>query len=78
MHAIVDIGKTLRFLVTPFAAYVALSQSRGRDTIQLLRDFDNTIFTRHPSEELRIEDARLRQLNDNTRSKFEMGYFNFK
>jgi hypothetical protein len=49
---IVDIGKMVVFPVTPFAAYVALSRSRGQNTIRLLQDFDDTIFTRHSSEAL--------------------------
>jgi ATP-dependent exoDNAse (exonuclease V) alpha subunit len=39
-YTIVDISPTQRFLVDAFA-YVALSRSRGRETIKLLRDFDD-------------------------------------
>jgi ATP-dependent exoDNAse (exonuclease V) alpha subunit len=74
---IVDIGPTKRFPVDPFAAYVALSCSRGRKTIRLLRDFDEQIFTRHPSTELRSEDERLDRLNTQTKAKYEMGTYNF-
>src|SRR5882762_3998679 len=49
---IVDIGPTQRFPVDSFATYVALSRSRGRKTIHLLRNFDKWIFTWHPSTEL--------------------------
>jgi hypothetical protein len=77
-HALVDIGTTARFPVTPFAVYVALSQSCGRNTIWLLRDFDETIFTKHPSEALWIEDGRLRGLDADTKNKYETGYFDFK
>jgi len=59
-HIIVDIGPTQRFSVDAFAAYVALSQSWGRATIRLLRDFDNKIFT---SEHLQAEDAPACHLN---------------
>jgi hypothetical protein len=76
-RVLVDIGTTQRFPVTPFAAYVALSRSRGRDTIRLLRNFDDTIFTRHPSEYLRREDERLAWLEKNTTDKFETGSYNF-
>lgn len=48
--------------LTMFAACVALSRSQGRDTIQLLGDFDNTLFTTHPLEDLRQEDVRLAEL----------------
>src|ERR1700683_5636734 len=46
-NIIVDVGTTNNFPVTPFLAYVVLSQNRGRDTIRLLRDFDETIFTKY-------------------------------
>ena len=45
-----------------FAACVALSRSQGRDTIQLLGDFDDTLFTTHPLEDLRQEDVHLAEL----------------
>jgi hypothetical protein len=74
---IIDIGTTKKFPVTPFAAYVALSRSRGRETVRLLHDFDDTIFTRHPSQYLRLEDDRLEYLNANTKDRYETGYYNF-
>ncbi|KAG2139646.1 hypothetical protein DEU56DRAFT_688293, partial [Suillus clintonianus] len=40
-HVLVDIGRTTCFALSPFNAYVALSRSCGRDSIRLLRDFDN-------------------------------------
>lgn len=46
-----------------FKVYVALSQSRGRDTIQFLRDFEDSLYTNHPSEDLREEDTRLAMLD---------------
>jgi hypothetical protein len=73
---IVDIGKTMKFPVSAFAAYVALSRSRGRHSIRLLRDFDNVIFTRHPSDALHREDERLEWLIQQTKNKFETGGFN--
>ena len=51
-HVIVDIAPTPSFSLSPFNAYVALSRSRGRSTIRLLRDFDDGLFTCHPSEDL--------------------------
>jgi len=41
--------------LSPFSAYVALSRSRGRDTIHLLQDFDERLFTNHPSGDLATE-----------------------
>jgi hypothetical protein len=45
---IVDIGTMKKFPITPFVADMALSHSRGRETVRLLHDFDDTIFTWHP------------------------------
>jgi hypothetical protein len=55
-HVLVDIGKTTCFKLSAFNTYVALSPSRSRKTIRLLRDFDNGLFLQHPSEDLRTED----------------------
>ena len=65
-YVIIDIGKppTGHSRHSP---YVALSRSRGRDTIQLLRDFDNNLYQNHPSEALRREMTRLKGLNNATR-----------
>jgi len=60
---IIDIGKPLFGHLSPFGVYVALSRSRGRETIRLLRDFDDKLFQNHPSEELRIEMERLEALD---------------
>ena len=66
-YVIIDIGKPPTGTLSPFSVYVALSRSRGRDTIRLLRDFDNNLFQNHPSESLRTEMERLEQLNEATR-----------
>ncbi|KAG8216547.1 hypothetical protein J3R82DRAFT_6694, partial [Butyriboletus roseoflavus] len=58
-RAIVNIGKTTSFTLTPFNAYVALSRTHGCDTTRLLRDFESDLFTRHPSEQLKEEEHRL-------------------
>ncbi|KAG2085768.1 uncharacterized protein F5147DRAFT_781896 [Suillus discolor] len=58
-QVIVDLGKTSSFALDPFHAYVVLSQSRGRETIRLLREFDDKLLTHHPSEDLCQEDERL-------------------
>jgi ATP-dependent exoDNAse (exonuclease V) alpha subunit len=49
---LVDLAKPPSGGLTSFNAYVALSRSRGRDTIRLLRDFDEKLFTTHPNEQL--------------------------
>lgn len=72
---IVDIGKPPSGSLTPFNAYIALSRSRGRDTIRLLRDFDDKLFTTHPSEELRQEDLRLTDLEEKTEKRYKTGEF---
>ena len=58
--------------LTPFNAYVALSRSRSRHGIRLLRDFDGCLFIQHPSEHLlHREDARLEDLDSQTRKRWE-------
>ena len=70
-YCVVDIAKPPYGQLTPFNAYVALSRSRGRDTIRLLRDFDERLFMKHPSEHLRQEDLRLEMLDRETKAKWE-------
>ena len=73
----VDIGRVPgNFGIDPFGAYVALSRGRGRESIRLLRDFDDSIFTRHPSEDLRQEDERLRILTEQTKQRWDAGFYN--
>lgn len=62
-YVIIDIGKPPTGSLSPFGVYVALSRSRGRDTIRLLRNFDDNLFQHHPSEALRLEMVRLEALN---------------
>lgn len=66
-RVIIDLAKPPNGALSPFNAYVALSRSRGRENIRLLRDFDNALFTNHPSEDLRLEDVRLSALNAKTK-----------
>lgn len=78
-NVIIDLAKTPSGKLTGFNAYVALSRSRGRNTIRLLRDFDSTLFTKHPNELLRIEDERLDKLAWETIQKYNAGEFgNFR
>lgn len=70
-HCIVDLATPPSGQLTPFNAYVALSRSHGRHGIRLLRDFDERLFTQHPSEHLRQEDARLEDLDRKMRKRWE-------
>jgi PIF1-like helicase len=65
---VVDIGRPPSGHLTPFNAYVALSRGRSRESVRLLRDFDDTIFTVHPCEYLRREDSRLQELDRRTQA----------
>ena len=70
---IIDLGKTPSGKLTAFNMYVALSRGRGRSRIRLLRDFDDRLFTTHPSEELREEDDRLDRLAESTIRRYRRG-----
>lgn len=70
-HCIVDLATPPTGTLTPFNAYVALSRSRGRSSIRLLRDFNERLFIQHPSEHLQIEDERLNRLDQSTKEKWE-------
>ncbi|KIM69312.1 hypothetical protein SCLCIDRAFT_1177308 [Scleroderma citrinum Foug A] len=60
---IVDIGPPPTGQLTPFNAYVALSRSHGHHNIHLLRNFEERLFTQHPSEYLRKEDRCLEDMD---------------
>ena len=68
---IVDIGPPPHGSLTPFNIYVALSRGMGRDNIWLLRDFDEKLLQQHPSEYLRLEDERLKMLDENTKALWD-------
>jgi len=70
-YVTIDISQPPSGSLSPFNAYVALSRSRGRGTIRLLRDFNDELFVHHPSEDLRREMLRLEELNKETQIKFE-------
>ncbi|KAF7977003.1 hypothetical protein HWV62_4934 [Athelia sp. TMB] len=76
-YAIIDIAPTKKFPVDSFSAYVALSRGRGRSKIRILRNFNEMIFTKHPSEYLRLEDQHLICVAEETKEKFDAGYYNF-
>ncbi|KAF8596969.1 hypothetical protein BDV93DRAFT_453963 [Ceratobasidium sp. AG-I] len=60
---IVDIGGPPSGGITPFSAYVALSCSSGHNTILLLQNFIDTLFTKVPFYKLVAEDGCLREFN---------------
>lgn len=66
-NVIIDLADPPIGHISPFNAYVALSRSRGRQTIRLLRDFNKKLFTEHPSEDLKKEMERLELLAEETR-----------
>lgn len=72
---LIDLAKPPTGTLTNFNVYVTLSRSRGRDTIRLLRDVDERLFTSHPSEELRIEDARLDRLETLSLARYRDGIY---
>lgn len=76
-RVIIDLSKPPGGQVSPFSAYVALSRSRGRDTIRILREFDRKAFQHHPSEYLRVEMERLEQANRDTKVRFDQMIFDF-
>ncbi|RDB17032.1 hypothetical protein Hypma_002028 [Hypsizygus marmoreus] len=65
-YVIVDLACPPIGALSLFNAYVALSRSRGRDTIQLLQEFDENLFTTHPVAFLEDEDEHLSDLNVKT------------
>jgi len=75
-YVLVDIGQPPTRRLTAFNAYVALSQSSGKDTIQLIRDFDDALFTTPACRILEAEDARLRDLDRFTQKKYKNTYSN--
>jgi hypothetical protein len=62
-RALVDLAKPPSGKLTHFSVYVALSRSAGRDTIRLLREFDETVIRNSFDAELALEDERLERLD---------------
>jgi len=77
-NVLVDIRKLSHFPVNPFAAYVALSWSRGRHKIRLLHDFDLKLFTTHPCMDLKDKDRRLQILVEETKEKWQAGFYKYE
>ncbi|KAJ7482441.1 hypothetical protein FB451DRAFT_1029725 [Mycena latifolia] len=65
-YVFVDIGTPPSGGLSLFNLYVVLSRSSGRETIRLLRDFDDTMFQKGHEAELLAEDERLEALNKKT------------
>ncbi|KAI5984180.1 hypothetical protein EDC04DRAFT_2834662 [Pisolithus marmoratus] len=66
-YVLVDIARLPSGTLNLFNLYVALSRSSGRDTIHLLRDFDERLFLSACSADLLTEDDRLHLLDEKTR-----------
>ena len=62
-YVVVDIASPPTSGLSLFNLYVALSRSSGRDTIRLLRDFDDETFLQAHVPELLEEDERLEELD---------------
>ncbi|KAF8192858.1 hypothetical protein K438DRAFT_1762159 [Mycena galopus ATCC 62051] len=67
-YVLVDIASPPSGKLSLFKLYVALSQSSGRETIRLLRDFDDDLFMQSHDPSLLAEDDRLEGLNNQTRA----------
>ncbi|KAL4064954.1 hypothetical protein V8B97DRAFT_1193322 [Scleroderma yunnanense] len=66
-HVIIDIASPPTGGLSLFDLYVALSRSRGRSTIRLLRQFDNKVFQASHCVELLAEDDRLKDQDEMTK-----------
>lgn len=64
---LVDIGTPPTGTLSLFNLYVALSRSSGRESIRLLRDFDDALFLKGHDPVLLAEDDRLESLNESTK-----------
>ena len=60
---LIDIAPPPTSGLSLFNLYVSLSRSSGRETIRLLRDFDDEMFLQAHDPELTDEDERLDQMD---------------
>ena len=67
-YVIVDIATPPTGGLDLFNLYVALSRSSGRETIRLLRDFDDDLFKKSHDPALLAEDDRLEQRDKITKA----------
>ncbi|KAJ7130996.1 hypothetical protein C8R44DRAFT_698999 [Mycena epipterygia] len=70
-YVLVDIATPPTGGLSLFNLYVALSRSSGRETIRLLRDFDDELFMKSHDPMLLAEDDRLEALNEQTKRWWE-------
>ena len=70
-YVVVDIATPPTGGLSLFNLYVALSRSSGRDSIRLLRDFDDKLFEKPHDWALIQEDERLEVLDRQTRIWYE-------
>jgi hypothetical protein len=71
LFVIVNIASPPTGTLTLFNLYVALSRSSGRNSIRLLRDFDDNLFKVGHDPALMMEDERLERLNEITRKWYD-------
>jgi ATP-dependent exoDNAse (exonuclease V) alpha subunit len=64
---IVDITTSNGQKLSHFNLYVALSRSSGRNTIRILRDFDEKLFAQSLDPDLLTDDERLEGLDAETK-----------
>ena len=62
-YVIIDIAPPPTSGLSLFNLYVSLSRSSGRETIRLLRDFDDEMFLQAHEPELIDEDERLKEMD---------------
>ncbi len=62
-YVLVDIVSPPTGGLNLFNVYVALSRSSGRESIRLLRDFDDQVFMQAHDAELTLEDERLEEFD---------------
>jgi len=65
-RVVVDIGQPPTGRLTAFNAYVSLSRGKGRQSIRLLRDFEDNLLQTVPSQALLEEESRLAILSEET------------
>jgi hypothetical protein len=69
-YVLVDIAPPPRGTLSLFNLYVALSRSSGRDTIRLLRDFDDDMFRKSHDPALLQEVEQLEKMDSETEARY--------
>ena len=67
-YVIIDIAKPPTGALDLLNPYVALSRSSGRESIQLLQDFDDGLFKKSHDPTLLAEDDRLDKMDRITKA----------